>query len=235
MKIFIALLSLALASHFAALNVFAEDGEDPQNAVGKKLEGDLYKKILDASLLQQKVLNFQVQKYGEGSVETLRPVEALAWMYMEIGDYAEAEQLYKKALQIRKEKMPPSAENTKYIGIAYFMLGEISFLRDQYILAEDNYDLAIQYSVDPGARGDALDRKGKMYKTIGDSEKALNYYLRAVEEYKSEERSKRVDVRIKSAYKSLVDVYTGLGLRLKAKEFQDLIDEMNEEQDNLPQ
>ena len=58
-------------------------------------------------------------------------------------------------------------------------------------------------------------------------EKALGYYLRAVEEYKAAKKSQKVDVRLMSAYASLVEVYKGLGLRLKAKEYQDLIDEMS--------
>lgn len=222
-------LCLAVFCHWAVSDVRAQETSDEQAeqaAADKALEGDLYKKIVDASLLQEKVLNYQVRKYGVESIETIKPMEALGWMYMELGNYNEAEVLYTKVLQLRGEKVSPSEENTKYTGIAYFMLGEINFLRDRYLLAEDNYDRAIQLAVDPAARGDWLDRKGKIYKTVGNYEKALGYYLRAVEEYKAAEKSKKVDARIMSAYASLVEVYKGLGLRLKAKEYQDLIDEM---------
>ena len=224
------LLGLAVVCRCAVVAVYAQEDANEQAVqaeVDRKLEGDLYKKIVEASLLQEKVLNYQVRKHGVDSIETIKPMEALAWMYMEIGNYNEAEVLYRKILQLRGEKVPPSEENTRYTGIAYFMLGEINFLRDRYLLAEDNYDRAIQLAVDPEARGDALDRKGKIYKSIGNYEKALGYYLRAVEEYKAAKKSQKVDVRLMSAYASLVEVYKGLGLRLKAKEYQDLIDEMS--------
>jgi tetratricopeptide (TPR) repeat protein len=148
---------------------------------------------------------------------------------MEINNYNDAEGLYMKALQIRGEKMPPSPENTKYIGIAHFMLGEISFLRGRYLLAEDHYDRAMEFSVDPESKGDVLDRKGKIYKTVGDQERALNYYLRAAEEYLAAKKSTKIDARIKGTYASLVEVYSSLGLRLKAKDYQDLINTIEEE------
>ena len=236
MKRLFTFLCVAVFCFCAVSDVRAQengDGQDEQTAqaeADRKMEEDLYKKILDASLLQEKVLNYQVRKYGVDSVETIKPMEALAWMYMELGNYNEAEVLYRKVLQLRGEKVAPSEENTKYTGIAYFMLGEVNFLRDRYILAEDNYDRAMQLALDPEARGDALDRKGKIYKSIGNYEKALSFYLMAVEEYKSAKSSPKIDTRLMSAYASLVEVYKGLGLRLKAKEYQDLIDTMNKEE-----
>jgi tetratricopeptide (TPR) repeat protein len=229
MKKIILMVCLIVFSHCVGGPVGAQEAEEPNNA-GRGLEEDLYKKIVEASLVQKKVLNYQIQKHGVDSIETLPPLEALAWMYMEIGNYNEAEVLYKKALHLRNEKMPPSQENTKYIGIAHFMLGEISFLRARYLRAEDHYDRAIEFAVDPEARGDVLDRKGKIYKSIGDYEKALNYYLRAVDEYKAAHQSKQVDERIKSVYMSLVEVYKKFGLLLKTKEYQALIDAMNGEE-----
>ena len=230
MKRLFTFLCVAVFCFCAVSDVRAqEDGNEQAGQVDadKKLEGDLYKKIVEASLLQEKVLGYKVRQYGVDGIETIKPMEALAWMYLEIGNYNDAEVLYRKILQLRGEKVPPSEENTKYTGIAYFMLGEINFLRDRYLLAEDNYDQAIQLAVDPESRGDALDRKGKIYKSIGNYDKALGFYLKAVEEYKAAKKSQKVDMRIMSAYASLVEVYKGLGLRLKAKEYQDQIDEMS--------
>jgi len=228
MKSIHSIFILVLAGSIFAFNVSAQEEDVPK----RSLDDDFFTKIVETSLLQEKVLNYQIKKHGVDSIETLRPVEALAWIYMEMGNYNESEVLYRKAIQIRQEKMPPSDENTEYIGIAYFMLGEISLLRKRYLRAEDNYDMSLKLAVDPSQKGDVLSRKGKLYKQIGNYDKALSYYLRSVEGYESADQSKRIRQRIMDTYVSLSEVYKNLGLRLKAKEYLNMVDEMKEEYDD---
>jgi len=206
MKIVYILMILVAISHFNMSEVFSNDPSIRQ------WEGDVLEKIYEASKIQKRALQYYEKKYGLFSVETLKPMEALAWMSIEQGNFQEAENLYKRIINIRNINVPPSAENSESLGTAYFMLGDSYLYRKQYMLAETNYDKSFSLAEDPGHRGDVLSRKGIIYKELEKYEDALNFYLEAVSEYEIAKESnarisKHINKRILNAYTALSKIY----------------------------
>jgi len=99
----IILLSLVVMhlSYFTADHALADEYERIRQ------EANVYRQITEAAFLQQRVLDYNEKKYGKDSVETLKSLEALAWMYNELSNYRDAGNFYLRAINIRKNKMPP--------------------------------------------------------------------------------------------------------------------------------
>ena len=225
MKILYSLSILILTAQLAPSNAFS-DGRSI-----RQWEGDFSEKIYEASKIQKKALQYYEKKYGLFSVETLKPMEALAWMSMEQGDFQEAENLYRRVINIRNTNVPPSVENSESLGTAYFLLGDSYLYRKQYILAETNYDQSFSLAEDPGHRGDVLSRKGIIYQELKKYEDAINFYLEAVDEYAIAKESnprkmKQINKRILNAYSALSKIYKKRVNNEKYAEYQNLVDAM---------
>ena len=202
-----------------------------EEAPARQMERDVYRKIVETSLMQEKVLYYYMVRYGVDSVETLKPAESLASMYAEVGNLNESQRLYEYAIKIRKAKMSPSPDNTKYIGIDYYMLGELNLLRNRYWLAGSNYGESVKLATDSSQRIEALNRMGLVHEKLGDDQKALTHYLEAVKEYESikqsgQKASRHIEQRIVETYEAVVKVYERLGEWEKVREYQGLREAM---------
>jgi len=226
MKIIYALLILVLAGNFHVPGVFSDEP-----SIGQ-LDWEISEKISEASKIQKRALQYYEQKYGLVSVETVKPMEALAWMSMEQGDFQEAENFCKRIINIRNTKFPPTAENIERIGTAYFMLGDSYLYRKQYEPAETNYDKSFNLAEDLGHKGDVLSRKGIIYQELEKHEEAINFYMEAVSEYErakesNPQLSKQINKRILNAYSALTEIYKITNDFRKMAEYQNLFDAMN--------
>jgi len=200
-----------------------------------KLKRSMLRKIGQAGVMHAKLLVYREKAFGLNSIETLVPIEALAWIYMEQKYYRDAEILFKRAIKIRKEKVARSRENIKKLGINYFMLGDTFLYREQYYRAEESFDLSMSYARDSGHKGDVLSRKGIVYEGLDDPEKAAGYYLEAVREYRAEKNKnpkikKHLNKRLIYAYYALIRIYEEAEDQEKVDKYQDLLDELKREE-----
>ena len=231
MRIIFSILILVLVSNVVVLSAFSEDvleEEVSKEELFKQMQERYSRKVRKTGFMQKKVLEYNEKKFGVDSIETLKSLEALAWMRMEQQDFKGAEIFYQRVIKIRKELLPQSEENVKELATVYFMIGDSFLYRSRYARAIANYDESMSYAIDHGHRGDTLSRKGIAGEGLKDHQRALDFYLEALKEYDTAktlnpENTKLVDKRVLIIYKRLPELYHKLGENVKVKEYQDLI------------
>jgi len=155
MKIIFSIFVVFVLSSIVVLDACSEDVLEKKiskDILYKQMRNQYLRKIDKADLLERRALEYNESKYGVNSVETLKPLEALAWMTMEQQDYKEAEILYRRVIKIRKELLPRSDDNIKELGVIYFMLGDTYLYRSQYTRAIASYDESLSFAIDRAQR-----------------------------------------------------------------------------------
>lgn len=234
MRIIYSIFIIMVLSGVVVPNIYSKDAsrkEVSKDALRKKMRSKYLRSIDKAGLMQRRVLDYNESKYGVNSVETLRSLEALAWMNMEKQNFQAAEEYYWRIIKIRKELLPQSDGNIKELATVYFMLGDTYLYRSYYTKAIGSYDLSLSLAVDHGHRGDTLSREGIAGEGLEDYERALGFYLEALKEYDAAktlnpQNAKLINKRVLIVYKRLPELYHKLGENKKVKEYQNLIKDM---------
>jgi len=237
MRIIIVIFIAAVFSSTVVWDAHSEyvlDKEVSEDVLRKRIRNKYLGKIEKVELMQKKVLKYNESKYGVNSVETLKFLEALAWMNMEQQDFKEAGQFYLRVIKIRGELLPRSDDNIEELGVAHFKLGDIYLYQSQYVRAIASYDESMSFATNHGNRGDTLNRKGIASEGLKDYEKAVEIYLDALKEYDTAktlnpENTKLIDKRVLIVYKRLSELYHKLGENKKVKEYQVLIKDIKKQ------
>lgn len=198
------------------------------------LEGKYFGSIAEASYMQNKVLTYYENKYGFDSVESVPPMEALAWMSLELNDYKRAVMLYERIIRIRNGKMQASFENTQQLIKNYYLLGDSYMYQGQYDKAASYYDESIRFASDPEARGDVIKRKGFIYEQQKHYEEAITNYLDAIKKYElalvnNDEKAAFIRKKMLAIYEVIADVYEKMGNSGKSQVYKEFINGYREE------
>ena len=197
----------------------------------KAAEFVLLNDYVSASKIQQEIVTYYKDIFGERSIETIKPIEMLAFLNVAQNKCSEAQELYLTSLKIRKEKLFASVDDRKDIVFILSSLADAYACQNQFTEAISIYDEANQAAKEwfSGGDGDILAKIGVTYAQLKDWNTAIKFYLEAIEACGAIKDLDPVVINVKIAniYKLIAGAYGNLGMSDKVKKYEALAAQTN--------
>lgn len=126
----------------------------------------------------------------------------LATVYVEAGDREKAEKCFSKSLNYYLEK-----KDSVKLGISYLNIGVLNSMNKKYEIAIENLEKSLTYLKNPTQKASALHNLGISNEEMGNTQKAVSYYEKAIQLNKESGRSQHT---LSQYYLNLATAYRKL-------------------------
>ncbi len=159
----------------------------------------------------EKTLQAQIDSLGEEHLDVAVLCDSLGWIYMDIGDYVQADSLFIKALEIKIKKFQ---EKNSHIADSYNNLGVLHYYMSDYDKAISFHNKAL--NIWPEILGEqdsniatTYNNLGNIYYTTGHYEEAISFHNRALSIWLRVSGGKHPNLA--NSYNNLGNIYSILG------------------------